>query len=181
MTEPAINLEPDNALLIDMLRQSLAAGGHPHLTVISNSMAPLLQVGDQVVVSSTTADALAPGAIVVLASQNGTLTHRYWFTTTEDGQVWLHTRGDRPSQWDAPHRADSLIGRVTARERQGELLDLTDGRGLRLDGRLQRLAAYDNWLLSQGSKRSSTAVKTVRRVMRRSIRAVADMAVWRAG
>ena len=167
-TSPAYSL--DTALLVDLLRDSLTEGKQPRLTVVSGSMSPLLEVGDQVLLGEASAEILSPGDIIVVAENHATLTHRYWRQYSEDGQTWLITRGDRVATWDPPHRANDLIGRVVARARDGETVTLDSGAGALANRRLANIAKIDNRVLAR-TQAASFGQSILRRVMRRALRA----------
>jgi hypothetical protein len=130
-----------------LLRQALAEGNQPRLTITSNSMAPLLRRGDVVRLASTKAASLRPGDVIVLVTPENLLTHRYWGNIADGRGIWLITRGDRPLGFDRPTMAQDLVGKVIARHRGERELSLTGGRGERLNQRLARLAARESrWL-----------------------------------
>ena len=140
----------DTALLADLLREGVEAGKRPRLTVVSNSMSPLLRVGDQVEVVNVDIEALVPGNIIVLEESHGTLTHRYWQTLSHNDDQYLLTRGDRIPAYDAPHESSALIGLVAARVRGNELLPLDNSKGNRLNQRLAKLARLENRTFANG-------------------------------
>ena len=160
----------DTALLADLLRDSLSAGKPARLTVVSGSMSPLLEVGDQVILGAASAEMLTPGDIIVVAENHATLTHRYWRQYDKDGQTWLVTRGDRVAAWDPPHRADDLIGRVVARARDGATVTIDSGAGALANRRLATIASVDNRLLAR-----TQAASVSQRIVRRFIRALAGL------
>ncbi|HFC12930.1 MAG TPA: hypothetical protein ENJ56_08825 [Anaerolineae bacterium] len=147
-TTPAYAL--DTALLADILREGLENGEHPRLTIVSDSMTPLLKVGDQVVLEAVTADTLTSGEIVVMAEPHDMLTHRYWQHIEHDGTTYLITRGDRPTAYDPPHKPSALLGRVIARVRNGKTLPLNSGKGGTLNQTLAKIAAFENRHFANG-------------------------------
>lgn len=134
----------DTALLADLLRDGLEDGEQPRLTIISDSMTPLLKVGDQVILAAASAENLTAGEIIVVAESHNMLTHRFWQTLDHAGNRYLITRGDRPTAYDAPHIASALLGRVIARVRNGQVLALDSGKGRKLNQTLGKLAAFEN-------------------------------------
>ena len=141
-------------LLADMLKESMARGLTPNLTLTSNSMSPLLRAGDQVQIEAADPATLQIGDIVTLVDRdNGAqlLTHRVWGMRAHAGEVELVTRGDRPLLFDAPLPAHKLVGRVTARRRGAGRLALRAGMGQRLNQFLARLAGAElRWLTGLG-------------------------------
>jgi hypothetical protein len=135
----------NTALIADMLRQSMANGQMPFLTISSNSMAPLLKTGDQVGLEAVEPGQLRAGDIITLVQEGHLLTHRFWGL---DGQGRLHTRGDRPLAPDAPGKADQLLGRIVVRRRQNRELSLQTGIGRRLNHHLAWLVRVESSLLT---------------------------------
>lgn len=139
----------DSGLLAEMLREAMAQGKLPFVTVISNSMSPLFRRGDQVQLAPATAERLRPGDIIVIAGPANLITHRYWGYLRHDGQTQLIMRGDRPQHFDRPVAASSLVGQVVARRRKGRLLTLNSGAGKWLNHLLVWLARLEIRLFAQ--------------------------------
>lgn len=135
---------PDPRTIAALLRQALAEGNQPRLTITSNSMAPLLRRGDVVRLAPSDVASLRPGDVIVLETPENLLTHRYWGNIAHGRGVRLITRGDRPLGFDRPSTAQDLVGRVIARHRGERELLFTGGRGERLNQRLARLAARES-------------------------------------
>lgn len=132
-------------LVADMLRQSLADGQRPFLTISSDSMTPLLRTGDQVGLEAVASNQLQIGDIITLEQGDHLLTHRFWGL---DGNGRLQTRGDRPLTFDPPAATNQLLGRVVARRRAGKELALTNGSGHRLHRHLIWLLKTESRLLN---------------------------------
>ncbi|MFQ5398493.1 MAG: hypothetical protein ACE5E7_02735 [Anaerolineae bacterium] len=135
------------AILAEMLREGLQSGRLPRLTVTSNSMAPLLRVGDQITLEPVSTVDLKPGDIITLALEEELLTHRFWGTAVINGREQLITSGDRPLVPDTPSAAAQLLGRVTARRCRRTLL-LNQGIGAWLNCHLAWLSKVERrlWL-----------------------------------
>ncbi len=103
-------------------------------------MSPLLRLGDKILLETITPEQLKSGDIITLVWPDSLVTHRYWAKEGEPPVQRLLTRGDRPLVFDKPWPADALIGRVNGRSRNGRLLPLTHGAGLRLNHHLAWLA-----------------------------------------
>ena len=88
------------------------ANGSLRLTVISDSMRPLLQTGDVAVVHSVDPGVLQPGDVVVIQRDGEWITHRL---VAVDGHGW-HTHGDNTRYLDETASADQVVGRVIAIE-----------------------------------------------------------------
>ena len=114
---------------------SLTEQGQLRLRVTSNSMAPILRLGDHVIVRSITPESLQRGDILVTRRTDGFLAHRL---IAVDGRGWT-TKGDRNRQADAPIPSEAIIGWVVSRERYG--------RSRNLHTRFQMvLARVEGWL-----------------------------------
>lgn len=137
-----------HGVVVGLLKEGMARGTIPFLTVTSNSMSPLLRKGDEVGLRSVVTSELRVGDVLVLQERDGFMTHRYWGTIQEKGQTKLLTRGDRVLQFDRPWAAQQLVGRVVVRRRGHERLWLDRGRGRRLNSWLTRLARWENRLFS---------------------------------
>jgi len=133
----------DATLLAALLRESMRKGQQPQLTIDSNSMAPLLQIGDQIILASVTLEQLQPGDLLTVTTEPYLLTHRYWRQWPHADTVYLLTRGDRPLWFDRPWPADCLLGRVVARQRQGKILSFRQGWGKWLNDKLTSLATLE--------------------------------------
>jgi signal peptidase I len=139
----------DNALLAELLKESMSKGIHPKLTINSNSMTPLLWCGDEILLEPITIDQIESGDLLTLTTESDLLTHRYWRRLVQEGQEFLITRGDRPLLFDAPVRPEQIIGRVCVRLRNGRQLHLCHGRGNWLNRQLAHLArAESRWVNS---------------------------------
>ena len=135
----------EHSVLIALLQSSLARGQTCYLTVSSDSMAPLLQAGDEVAVVARPPGRLRRGDIVVVDEESGLLTHRYW---GKDGKGKLVTRGDRSLVFDPAWEPERLLGRVNARRRRGRTLSLERGTGAWLAAHLGRVAALEQRLFA---------------------------------
>lgn len=148
--------EIDPALLAELLREALAEGKLPFLTVISNSMSPLIRRGDQIRLAPVTADQLQPGDIIVYKGPANLITHRYWGFLSEKGQTRLVTRGDRPQHFDKPIPSACLVGQVIGRRRKQHFLDLAGGTGKWLNNHLANLARVEIRLFAGSPGLSAT-------------------------
>ncbi len=149
---------PDPRQLTALLRESLQNGRPTRITVTSNSMSPLLQAGDEIIIITTATEQLQPGDIITMATHTGLLTHRFWGLSAAGGQTWLITRGDKPLWFDLPTPTADLLGRVIARQRDGRLLDLEAGGGRWLDSHLARLAAIENRIIASANPSEKVAL-----------------------
>lgn len=126
-----------------ILRDSLEKGQQPRLTVTSGSMAPLIQVGDQVILEAVQPEQLKPGDIITLSSPQGLLTHRLWAVQFLPEAQTVLTRGDRPLVFDPVWPVSAVVGRVCARSRGQRQLSLQTGAGQWLNRHLAALARWE--------------------------------------
>lgn len=135
--------------LLPLLQKSLSRGETAVLTIRSNSMAPLLKTGDKVGITAVSSPTLPPGDIITLFTPpDDLLTHRYWGNITQNGRMFLHTRGDRVWQFDVPHPNENLVGKVIVRWRQERPFPLTTGLGRWLNHHLYQLAQLEYRLVT---------------------------------
>ncbi len=155
------DLTKNAAFVIEALRQTLRQGQTAVLVVSSNSMAPLLWRGDEVVLTAVAPPYPQPGAIFTYVSGAELITHRC--VDQVDGGWRL--RGDRSAQFDPPVAPAQLLGRVCGRRRNGRFLSLDGGLGGWLNGRLAQLAQWEGrWLLRQRPAPLPLWLKTTRRL-----------------
>lgn len=130
--------------LVEILRESLANGRQPLLTITSNSMSPLLRQGDQIMLAHTPVSRLAPGDIISTDADQFILTHRYWYRDNSK----IFTRGDRPLHFDQPQASESYIGRAICRKRGHTYLSIENGLGYWLNKHLFWLVRAENKIYS---------------------------------
>ena len=109
--------------------------GQLRLTVTSDSMRPLLQVGDVAVVQTIDPDVLQPGEVIVVQRGGEWITHRL---VTIDERGW-HTHGDNTRYLDETASADQIVGHVIAVERGRWTIDLQQPRRRVIDRQINRV------------------------------------------
>jgi hypothetical protein len=130
----------------DILKESIDQGKTPSLTVISDSMAPLLQRDDIVGLQEIDRSQLNNGHIITFVyphKPEDIITHRIAGTTQIDGQTKLITWADRTLMFDFPVEMNDVIGQVVWRKRNGRLLLLDRGQGAWLSNKLSKLATRE--------------------------------------
>jgi hypothetical protein len=105
------------------------------LTVISDSMWPLLRAGDAVRVQPIEPAAIRVGDVVVVRRGADLITHR---VIDIDGEHWV-TRGDNAVFADAPVPWAACLGRVSAIEHGADPIDLAQPQWSRLNRRLAQI------------------------------------------
>lgn len=128
----------DQTLIIDLVRNRLATGTYAKITIVSNSMAPILQRGDSVKIKSVPIAELRPGDIVVVETDDGLLTHRYHSIRSRQ----LLLCGDFSKSYDPLYSCDQLIGVVITKQdlRTSRSFSFTSFRGRLLNRILLRLS-----------------------------------------
>ncbi len=135
MQEPAAHAE--SAFVAQALRQALRQGQTAVLVISSNSMAPLLWRGDEVLLTAVATP--QPGDILTYFDGRALMTHRYY---RQAGAEWL-LRGDRVIHPDPPIQPAQVVGKVVGRKRNGRLLRLDAGKGAKLNNLLAQLAHWE--------------------------------------
>jgi signal peptidase I len=87
--------------------------GTGRLTILSGSMAPLINTGDQICVRKTALDRIHVGDIITFWKGEVLVTHRVIRTCLREGSVCFVERGDAVGH-HALCRGQSVIGRVIA-------------------------------------------------------------------
>lgn len=137
--------QPSGNQLAQLIQESLRNGRQATLAVTSNSMAPLIRRGDDVLIVSV--ERPSPGDIITFTTETGLLTHRFWGILQKEEGAFMLTRGDKPLFFDPLTPATNLLGLIVGRQRHGRWLNLQEGRGQWLNHHLKRLAALDNRIL----------------------------------
>ena len=105
----------------DLLINALTDKRQAKFVVTSNSMAPFLQPGDQVIVEGKTDIVFHHGDIVVCNRSADLVTHRL-VSFDEDG--WSLTKGDNHLYLDPPIVMADILGRVTKIIKREKVIDL---------------------------------------------------------
>jgi len=104
----------------ELVRESLSSQGIARLRVISDSMAPLINVDDFVIIERPPLQVYRCGDIVVIDRNEELITHRLVRLGVEK---W-YTKGDRFHALDEPISADDLLGKVIEIESHDNHLNL---------------------------------------------------------
>ncbi len=124
--------------------QAVIADANPieplRLTVISDSMWPLLRTGDTIRVQPIDPATIRVGEVVVVRRNADLITHRL---IARDGEQWV-TCGDNAIFADAPVLQTACLGRVIAIEGGGQSIDITQPRWTPLNQRVGQIGrAHD--------------------------------------
>lgn len=153
----------DTHAIASLLRQTLAEGQEPFVIITSDSMAPLFRPGDQARIEAIPWQSLRPGDILLVEAAADLLTHRLREIVTRQGVTYLRLRGDRPLDFDAPIPAEKLIGRATARRREGRLLPLRQGMGRWLNVHLAGINGCESRLFAHATSPLPRSSRLIRR------------------
>lgn len=122
------------------------------LTVISDSMWPLLRAGDAIRVQPIEPAAMRVGDVVVVRRGADLITHRL---IDIDGDQWV-TRGDNAVFADAPAPRAACLGRVSAIEQDVNSIDLAQPQWSRLNRRLGQIGRVQ-WRISRWLRLTPTS------------------------
>jgi signal peptidase I len=111
-------------LALEISQGELAADGLLRLQVNGDSMAPLLQPGDSVLVAAVAPALIKRGDLVLFRRTNEVVTHR----VVAKSRTGWRTKGDNRRQLDPAVGLQEILGRVVAIERGAGKIDLQKGR-----------------------------------------------------
>ncbi len=145
---------PDTEVYLAAAREVWHAGdaGALRLRVSSDSMRPLLRIGDEVVVQRVDPHTLQPGDVLVVQRRGDWITHRL---VAVDDHGW-HTHGDNTRYADEPASAAEIIGRVIAIERETQTIDLQQPHWRTVDRRINRVQRFQLRVLAMGRRFAGT-------------------------
>ncbi len=88
------------------------------LTILSGSMSPLIQTGDQILVRKIVHSPIHLGDIITFWQGSILITHRVIRKVTLDGEIYFIEKGDGNASYSSIH-AQSIIGKVTRINKNG--------------------------------------------------------------
>ncbi len=140
----------DTEIYLTAAREAWRAGdsGALRLRVSSDSMRPLLRMGDEVIVQRVDPHTLQPGDVLVMQRGGDWITHRL---VAVDEHGW-HTHGDNTRYADEPASAAEIIGRVIAIERETQTIDLRQPHWRTIDRRINRVQRFQLRVLTRGRR-----------------------------
>jgi len=113
------------------------SSGHPaRFWVTSNSMHPLLLIGDAVVVETVLHSNIRTGDVLVLQRDLDYLTHRF---IGKSGKKWF-TKGDNNVLPDPPFSLKEIIGKVIYIQRSERIIDLQTRKWLVINSLVAKLS-----------------------------------------
>jgi signal peptidase I len=114
------NSKMHHQVIAEILEADLSPGDVIQLTVVSNSMKPLIAAGDQIIAEITYPDRIKRGDVIVIRRNTDFLTHRAIY---KNRGSWI-TKGDNNTLPDTPIPTDKRIGRVIAIASETQAIDL---------------------------------------------------------
>jgi len=126
-------------LISNLIESELTIGERIQFNVTSNSMQPVLQIGDSIVAEVIPCEDVKPGDIIVIKRSEDFLTHRV-ISKTERG--WL-TKGDNNAVLDPPVQKDRFIARVRAVHKTNRLIVFESSRWRWVNRVLARLGELE--------------------------------------
>lgn len=133
---------------VELAREKLAQSSLVRLRVSSDSMAPLIEQGDTVLVRSVHPRDLRRGDLLLVERDGSFLVHRLVAAGAHDVQ----TKGDNVSHADPAVALQEVLGRVVAVERGGRRIELEEGRWPLVNRSLGLLGWYEVRLFAAGRK-----------------------------
>ena len=119
------------------------------LTVVSNSMAPIIQPGDRIQVVPVSPDLLRCGDVVVFRWAGKLVTHRL---IGMHNQQW-YAKGDNVTNVDPPISPAAILGRVVAIERGSSTHRIAlQSLKWRIINRMKGWAGWCGWSLRRGGR-----------------------------
>ena len=105
-------------LVTESWLEKFVSTGSGWLIIISGSMAPLIQIKDQILIKKTTPSHIHLGDIITFWQGNILVTHRVIRKFTKNGNTYFIEKGDRNANYSCLD-AQSTIGKVTKVKKGG--------------------------------------------------------------
>jgi signal peptidase I len=123
-----ISMITENTRLIREMQEELfRKQGQGWFRIVSGSMRPLIDVGDRVLCKPVSAAQIKPRDIILFNSAEALVTHRVIKIARQNGRGRMSQKGDA-SAFAGTITFESVMGRVTAVEKNGKVLTLDKGR-----------------------------------------------------
>ena len=126
-------------LIKDMIDSELSIGDQIQFRVVSNSMAPIIEIGNSVVVNVAEVDTIKCGDIIVIKREDDFLTHRA-IHSNEDG--WL-TKGDNSVLFDPLTKAEQIIGSINAIYKGNQPINIQTSRWVRINLAIAKMSGIE--------------------------------------
>ncbi len=103
-----------------LLREEITSGKEVSLKVAQESMRPLINPGDRVVVEGCRAENLIPGDIILYEKEGTLYTHRFLYRR----ELFLLTKGDNALFLDTPFPKEQLLGKIITIKKKSRTINL---------------------------------------------------------
>ena len=117
----------------------LSDGNPVRFWVISNSMKPLLQIGDAAIVEAVTFNELKIGDVIVVQRKDDYLTHRLIYKSQKK---WL-TKGDNNLMPDHSAQTDKIAGKVIQIRRSEKEINLRTRKWQFINPLIARISFFE--------------------------------------
>lgn len=101
--------------------------------IVSNSMSPLIEINDRVLVKKVNSFEIRPKDIILFKADDVLVTHRVVNFSRNDGKPMILQKGDA-SNHASLISTDTVMGKVKAIERKGKFLNLDSRQGRVING-----------------------------------------------
>lgn len=122
MSRPDIKL--DTKLIGELVGEGVAGGGRIRLEVATDSMRPLINPKDKIVVRGGGIDDLTRGDILLFLRDGNLLAHRLLFKQKGGDEIGLVTKADNAFIADEPISCRQLLGRIITIEKGSRTINL---------------------------------------------------------
>jgi signal peptidase I len=126
-------------LISNLIESELNIGDQIQFYVTSNSMKPIIQIGDLIVAEVVPTGVIKQGDIIIIRRVDDFLTHRV-ISITKDG--WL-TKGDNNVVMDPIVKKGSLIGLVKAIHKKNQRIALESSKSQKVNSLLAKLGELE--------------------------------------
>jgi signal peptidase I len=149
--------DKDEEIIKDMLFELFEKEKKGWFRVISDSMSPLIEVNERVLVRKEGLKQIRLRDIILFGDMDVLVTHRVVGRIYENGRLYLLQKGDRGGS-ASKIPSESVLGRIVAVEKNGRLLRLDCGWGRMVN----TLLGINNYALYQIGTRADVIKKGLR-------------------
>jgi signal peptidase I len=110
--------------VVEIIREKIALGEEPFLTVTSGSMRPFFNSGDKIMVKGCSPEGLSRGDIIIYEEDYSLYAHRFLYKKLINKSTWLVAKGDYCRSMDRPFSSEFLLGRVIAIKKNQQRINL---------------------------------------------------------
>ncbi len=130
-SQPSIDrdnvIKANPRLIREMQTELFQKQGQGWFRIVSGSMRPLIDVEDRIFAKGVSATGIKPGDIILFKTAEAQVTHRVVKIARQNGRTAILQKGDAGA-YSSTIPLGSVMGRVTAIEKNGRILSLEKGR-----------------------------------------------------